>query len=439
MLASLGSGPSSLFDFSAYTRFVGLVKVSESVRPKNRGALWLSRIIEELYDARYARDLTALYAGEGGGADDALAVTFPDFAYAFFEKRYGLAALVQQHCWDLLYTTHCARREGGPGSETFARFLDESLDADDLLYFLYARSELQKQVGISFRAHVGDLGRGSASGTGGKETEETKTSSSAGTVPTVWVPLSAAHVVARVVFGSETDSQYRSFVVLLERHFVPAPAAARSGARRGEPKIDAQLFLSLAVGQYREKRLGGGALPLPDIQTDRLVREALNSFDGRTATRSVRSPAPSVTTNTNAPLRPSPAFLDALGDRMNQAMEKRLDTLLVGAASLPYDFSAAISTAIRAELSEALEAKVDELLAEVIAGAQGEGGSSADAATASLSGLFKELAVASLTRAGAGGAATQSFCIAVVNHTRVSTATEQLAALLITEAMKTIA
>jgi hypothetical protein len=434
MLASLGSGPSSLFDFSAYTRFVSLVRVSESVRPKNRGALWLSRIIEELYDARYARDLTALYAGEGGGADDALAVTFPDFAYAFFEKRYGLAALVQQHCWDLLYTTHCARREGGPGAETFARFLDESLDADDLLYFLYARSELQKQVGISFRAHVGDLGRGSASGS--KETEETKTSSSAGTVPTVFVPLSAAHVVARVVFGSETDSQYRSFVVLLERYFVPAPPAARSGARRGEPKIDAQLFLSLAVGQYREKRLGsGGAMPLPDIQTDRLVREALNSFDGRTAARSVRSPAPSATT-ASAQLRPSPAFLDALGDRMNQAMEMKLDTLLAGAASLPYDFSAAISTAIRAELSEALEAKVDELLAEVIAGAQGEGG---NAATASLSSHFKELAVASLTRAGAGGAATQSFCIAVVNHTRVSTATEQLASLLITEAMKTIA
>jgi hypothetical protein len=65
MLASLGSGPAALFDFAAYPKFVGLVRVSDAVRPKNRGALWLARTVEELYDARFARDQAVLKVGGG--------------------------------------------------------------------------------------------------------------------------------------------------------------------------------------------------------------------------------------------------------------------------------------------------------------------------------------------------------------------------------------
>ena len=38
-----------------------------------------------------------------GGADES--APFPDSVFAFFEKRYGLSALVQQHCADALAVT----------------------------------------------------------------------------------------------------------------------------------------------------------------------------------------------------------------------------------------------------------------------------------------------------------------------------------------------
>ena len=65
--------------------------------------------------------------------------------YAFFEKKFGLPGIVQQQCWDMLYTMHQLRREH-QAIETFGRFMDEYYDSDDLLFALYARSTLQKEL-----------------------------------------------------------------------------------------------------------------------------------------------------------------------------------------------------------------------------------------------------------------------------------------------------
>lgn len=441
MLASLGSGPATLFDIDAYPKFVSLVKVSDAVRPKNRGTLWLTRVIEELYDARYAKDLTALYAGDGSARDDSSAdesAPFPDFVFAFFEKRYGLSALVQQHCWDLLYTVHLARKDS-LAVETFARFLDEHYDADDLLYFLYSRSELQKHLGISFRTHAAELGRGGAMGS--QNAPPAADTGASNIVPPILVSQAQAAVVARVVFGSETDALFRSFMVLLERHFASAPsqpAAAARGKGKAEPRIDTALFLHLALGQYHDKRAASAGGVLGDGSTgadatDRLFRDALSAYDDRTR-GAAGSPAAASSGVAVSSQRLPTAFLESLGERMNRAMEDRLDSLLAAATALPRE----VYDAIRAEVSEALTARVDALLSDVIAGAQRAGAAGASSETAALAKQFSAL-VAAPGGTGGGGAAVSAFCNAVTGAQDIVAAAQNLTKLLVDHAAAHVA
>ena len=217
-----------MFDYKVYPKFARLIGVVDRVEPKLRQTLWLMRLIEDLYEARYAKDIEALRRssepgeGEGGEGDD-LSTPFPDFVYAFFEKKFGLPALVQQQCWDMLRTVHELRKEN-TAVETFARFMDEYYDADDLLFFLYARSTLQKELGKdkmaehpmhhhwTFRTHWGEL---SASSTPLNVTERQCSN------------------VSRVIFGSEADQNYRAFMHLLEGGHLRGGGVKEGGQGRG--------------------------------------------------------------------------------------------------------------------------------------------------------------------------------------------------------------
>ena len=149
-----------LFDYSCYPKFSSLVTLRDTLRPRRRHYAWLMKMIEEIYDDRYDHDTADLRNAENGGDSkipeeqtDRLSNIFPVFVVDFLSKRFGLRSLVDQHAWDLLYNVH-ALRATHLEVELFARFLEEYYDPDDLLFFLYVRSVVQK---VSFeRWRVGD-------------------------------------------------------------------------------------------------------------------------------------------------------------------------------------------------------------------------------------------------------------------------------------------
>ena len=117
---------------------------------------------------------------------------FPIFVVDYFSKRYGLRTLVDQNCWELLFNVNLYR-EKHLEVAIFGRFLEEFYDPDDLLFFLYVRSTIQKEIGINFRAHWSELGR--------KSLEDT-----------VWLSFSSCVKVSSVVFVSESDPLFKVFI-----------------------------------------------------------------------------------------------------------------------------------------------------------------------------------------------------------------------------------
>jgi hypothetical protein len=57
------------------------------------------------------------------------------FVVDHLSKKYGLRALVEQNCWELVLNTGLYKK-GHLAAEIFGRFLSERYDPDDLLFFL---------------------------------------------------------------------------------------------------------------------------------------------------------------------------------------------------------------------------------------------------------------------------------------------------------------
>lgn len=113
---------SALFDFSVYPRFSSLITTRDSLTPKRRPLTWLMRLIEDIYDARYAHDTTDIRE-DAVDTSERLSHIFPVFVVDFCSKRYGLRSLVDQTCWDLLYNVHALRKQERE-VEIFARMLE---------------------------------------------------------------------------------------------------------------------------------------------------------------------------------------------------------------------------------------------------------------------------------------------------------------------------
>ena len=237
-----GGGGGPLFDYSVYPRFASFITARDRLEPKKRPLSWLMRAIEEIYDARYTHDTAELKGeeeggggGGGGGAGDRMSNIFPVFVVDFFSKRYGLRSLVDQTCWDTLFNMHALRKRHLE-VEVYARFIEEFYDADDLLFFLYVRSVVQKMLGIPMRNRWNDA-RGDR-------------------VPkTLVLDRRQCVSIARTVFGSDQDPMFQEFMAMVDQELVGSSEQEGGGpADESSARIEVTHFLHLAVVGYHETR-----------------------------------------------------------------------------------------------------------------------------------------------------------------------------------------
>jgi len=257
--AMYGNGGETSGEFASYQTFSKLITMKDKLKPRKRPITWLMRLIEEIYDNRFIHD-SADFKDDGTSvpgeqAKQRLSHQFPIFVVDFFSKRYGLRNIVDQNCWDLLFNVNLYR-EKHLEVAIFGRFLEEFYDPDDLLFFLYVRSVIQKEIGVNFRNHWSELGR-------------------RGMRDTVWLSYSSCVKVSRVVFVSESDPLFRAFMDMIEvkksdgeyKHLW-GKVTRRSDTRR----IQVIQFLHLALAEYHSTRPAEGEEEAAD-QTRRAERK----------------------------------------------------------------------------------------------------------------------------------------------------------------------
>jgi len=247
-------------DARPFGTFVRALSLRDVPVPREKKLPWCMRIIEELYDERYKREQELVAEEDRTGAPLVKKDRpFPLSVVEFVKKRYGLPAIIDQNCIDLLFNT-VRKRRAVVDCELFARFLEEHYSEDELLFFLYVRSIAQKVLGnVSFRTMWSELGR---AGSG---------------VSKPRLDVRQCSHIARIVFASESDPHYLSFMANVK------DAAAAAGS------LDVGDVLRLAMEDYHDTVAGdddedgfGEADDGRDAaRTDQLVAEADRDFEGR--------------------------------------------------------------------------------------------------------------------------------------------------------------
>lgn len=275
-----------VFDYNAYPRFVSLIaNKGEKVTPKLRPLSWVMKYVEDLYDSRFNHEKHDVEREEEEMPSfDIILLIFPVFVVRKLGTNVGLKSLVDQTCWDLLYSLHIYRQDYLE-LETFGRFLQEFYDHDDLLFFLYVRSVIAKVLHIpSFKSrwtkhseitsnslHSYAMASGiSPAGLSAQHQQQHKS---------LWMTYREASHVARIVFGglnSNSIDDRNSKMNSSELNFSSAtsPTAANNAMYRdfmnlitpqmlGEKtdqhdtrRIDITEFLHLAVVGYHQGSSG---------------------------------------------------------------------------------------------------------------------------------------------------------------------------------------
>ena len=148
-----------------FLTFLLLGNDNDVVRPQLRSVSWLMRVIEDIYDARFAHEKNHTIrkeqqklnrertTGNPDVAEDegdySFCNSFPVFVAQRLTTVIGLKSLTDQTCWDLLCNIDRNYKDFLE-IETFRYFLQEKFGEEDLLFFLYLRSIISKSLKVSF-------------------------------------------------------------------------------------------------------------------------------------------------------------------------------------------------------------------------------------------------------------------------------------------------
>jgi hypothetical protein len=342
--------------FEAFISQLKLRSVPASL--KRRELPWCMRIIEEIYDERYKREHEMLAEEEAGGAPATRAsVSFPESVVKYISKRYGLSSIVEQNCLDLLHNVVRCRSEVAD-CDIFARLLEQHYDSDELLFLLYVRSVAQKVLGnVSFRAMWSEMGRGAGSRSAGSGLPSSRPRLD---------ERQCSHI-ARIVYGSEANELYLSFMTVVREHL-------RSS---GEASVDVGTFLHMAVEEYHETTgaeraedaaASGSADGRGDADTARLVSQAERGFAERqrdgagSAGTGPASAGDRASTGGDTVEESRRQLLERLSEELRSSNEEYVNQLMTGMG----DMTDEAAEQVQAQLTTTLSQEVDRLLMQAI-------------------------------------------------------------------------
>jgi uncharacterized protein (DUF2267 family) len=358
------------FDLNArpFGTFFSLLKLRTIPDPRERALPWCMRMIEEIYDERYKREQEILAEEEETGKPapaDKVGRSFPKTVIDYIKGRYGLRGITDRQCVDLVFNALRFRRDS-VDCDVFVRFLEEYHDPEELLFFLYVRSVAQKVLGnVSFRSMWSEVGKGAGS--------------RVATPSRPHMDLRQCSQVARIVFSSEADPHYRSFMAAVDEFLRAAH----------EPAVEVGQFLRLALDEYHDahadddehddddedashhqhRRHGSESLRVErerdSSYTDRLVAQAAHDYEERMEQGGAErgAPAPEPRAPPSAASESSRReLLERMSSALRQANDEYIERLMQEAEGIPDE----VATKIRDDLSSALNRQVDQLLLKAV-------------------------------------------------------------------------
>ena len=200
------------------------------VRGKRMNLNELKYCIEEIYSIRFINDTNNIK--ENGDGDN---FPFPNFVLEFLSNKYIKKPAVDQHSLDLILSIDFFKNKDLIVS-IFSKFLNEELDSDDLEFYLYVRSCIEKELNTMF---IEIARQQTKKGTGLNEEEKSKSSLS----------IKSCLNLANNIYGEEQEELLNSFMNKIEEILTEQK---NNGVKKN--LIEAEKILFITLNDYHENK-----------------------------------------------------------------------------------------------------------------------------------------------------------------------------------------
>jgi hypothetical protein len=119
------------------------------VRGKRINLHQLKYNIEEIYSIRFIKDTSNLRNQISKSNEININDSFPIFVVDFMLNKFVKKPFVDQNALDLLLSLDFYKKDY-KDIEIFSKFLNEEYDSDDLIFFLFVRSCIEKEMKFMF-------------------------------------------------------------------------------------------------------------------------------------------------------------------------------------------------------------------------------------------------------------------------------------------------
>lgn len=133
-----------------YTKLFKTLNPLLGVRGKRLNLYQLKYNIEEIYSVRFIKDTSSLKNQLSKTNQDVnVQDPFPIFVVEFLTNKFVKKAIIDQHTLDLLLSVEFYRKQN-KDIEIFSKFVNEEYDIEDLIFFLFVRSCIEKEMKVMF-------------------------------------------------------------------------------------------------------------------------------------------------------------------------------------------------------------------------------------------------------------------------------------------------
>ena len=224
-----------------YQKFIELVNPLVGIRGKRMNLNELRYCIEEIYSIRFINDTNNIKENNG----EKESFPFPNFVLEFMFNKYIKKPTVDQHSLDLILSIDFFKNKDIIVS-IFSKFLNEELDSDDLEFYLYVRSCIEKELNTMFI----DIARQQTrKGTSLNEEEREKSC----------LTVKSCLNLANNIYGDEQEDLLNAFMNKIEEMLTEQK---HNGVKKNLIEADKILFITL--NDYHENKynnnnnMGGG-------------------------------------------------------------------------------------------------------------------------------------------------------------------------------------
>jgi len=219
-----------------YSKFMTTLAPLLGVRGKKLNLFNLKYIIEEIYSIRFIKDTTnlrnQLVKQKKSSGEEDKKDPFPIFCVEFLVNKHVKKNLVDQHGLDLLISADFYKTQYKE-IEIFHKFLNEEFDTDDLIFFLFVRSCIEKEMKMMFIE---------------KSREEMKTQYNENKEDNeVYLNVKNCLKIANTIFGNEEEVLLNSFMEKIEKNLI-------TSQKKGKNLIRASTILEITLEDYHESR-----------------------------------------------------------------------------------------------------------------------------------------------------------------------------------------